>query len=145
MDSSHLNLFFLIKPSLSHRLKKWGRGLLRKGGVYFASHPRFATQGWLFTYTPKQTSLVFVNKQEVDTGSRITGIWWTGDSRASENVQMASALSSFIMSGWQITYGIMEISKWKPYWSALRTNVKKVVSGSCGEGNAFLLNLIGPC
>lgn len=54
-------------------------------------------------------------------------LWWAGDSLASENVQMTSALSSFIMSGWQITYGIMEISKWKPYWSALRTNVKKVV------------------
>lgn len=76
--------------------------------------------------------LVFVNKQEKDTGSQITGIWWTGDSHASENVQMTSALSSFIMSGWQITYGIMEISKWKPYWSALRTNVKKVASGRSG-------------
>jgi hypothetical protein len=60
---------------------------------------------------PRQTFLVFVNKQEGDIGSRITDIWRTGDSHASENVRMTSALSSFIMSGWQITYGIMEISK----------------------------------
>lgn len=73
MDSSHLSLFFLIKPSLSHRLKKWGRRLLGKGGVYFESQPRFATQGRLVTYTP-EANLPGVRQQA-------GGRYWLSDNR----------------------------------------------------------------
>lgn len=73
MDSSHLNLFFLIKPSLSHRLKKWGRGATEKGWCLLCISPEICHPRLAFHIHP-ETNLPGIRQQA---GSR----YWLSDNR----------------------------------------------------------------
>lgn len=54
----------------------------------------------------------------------------------------SSSPPAFIRSGQPIPDGVMEISKWKPYWSALRTNVKKLLRR--GQGGKSVRSPLQP-